>query len=81
MQNLQMKPQLYKLLWEEETFEIKAAKLNLEGEVSKEQWNELSERFREYEMIVINNCGNNSKNNLLIGQLINCFVSDINVQY
>lgn len=81
MQNLQMKPQLCKLLWEEETFEIKAAKLNLEGEVTKEQWNELNKEFEEYQMIVINNCGNNSKNNLLIGQLNNCSVADINVQF
>lgn len=81
MQNLQMKPQLYNLLWEEETFGIKAAKLNLEYEVTKEQWSELNKEFKEYEMIMINNCGNNSKNNLLIGKLNNCFVADINVQF
>lgn len=81
MQNLQIKPQLCKLLWEEETFGIKAAKLNLEYEVAQEQWNELNKEFKEYEMIVINNCGNNSKNNLLIGELNNCFIADINVQF
>lgn len=81
MESLQMKPQLNKLLWEEKTFGIKAAKLNLEDEVKKEQWNTLIKEFKEYEMIVISNCGNNSKNNLLIGQLNNCFVADINVQF
>lgn len=81
MQNLQTKPQLCKLLWEEEKFGIKAAKLSLEGEVTKNQWSELNKEFKEYEMIVINNSGNNSKNNLLIGQLNNCFIADINVQF
>ncbi len=81
MQNLQMKPQLCKLLWEEETFGIKAAKINLDNELTKEQWYELNKEFKDYEMIVINNCGNNSKNNLLIGELNNCFLADINVQF
>ena len=81
MQNLQMKPQLCKLLWEEETFGIKAAKVNLDNELTKEQWDELNKEFKDYEMIVINNCGNNSKNNLLIGELDNCFLADINVQF
>lgn len=81
MQNLQMKPQLCKLLWEEETFGIKAAKVNLDNELAKENWDELNKEFKSYEMIVINNCGNNSKNNLLIGELDNCFLADINVQF
>lgn len=81
MQNLQVKPQLCKLLWEEDTFGIKAAKLNLECELTKEDWSELNKEFKEYEMIVINNRGNNCKNNLLIGKLDNCFVADINVQF
>lgn len=81
MQNLQMKPQLCKLLWEEETFGIKAAKVNLDNELTKEQWDELNKEFKDYEMIVINNYGNNSKNNLLIGELDNCFLADINVQF
>ena len=81
MQDLQMKTQLNKLLWEEKTFGIKAAKINLENEVKENQWNTLIKEFKEYEMIVISNCGNNSKNNLLIGQLNNCFVADINVQF
>lgn len=81
MQNLQMKPQLCKLLWEEETFGIKAAKVNLDNELTKENWDELNKEFKSYEMIVINNCGNNSKNNLLIGELDNCFLADINVQF
>lgn len=81
MQNLQMKPQLCKLLWEEETFGIKAAKVNLDSELTKEQWDELNKEFKDYEMIVINNYGNNSKNNLLIGELDNCFLADINVQF
>ena len=81
MQDLQMKTQLNKLLWEEKTFGIKAAKINLENEVKENQWNTLIKEFKEYEMIVISNYGNNSKNNLLIGQLNNCFVADINVQF
>lgn len=81
MQNLQTKAQIYKLFWEEETFGIKAAKLNLESELTEEVWSNLKKKIKEYDMVVLNNYGNNSKNNLLISQLDNCYVSDINVQF
>ena len=81
MQNLQMKPKVYDLIWEKEKIGIDASKVNLTHGIKENEWDELIEEFNDYELVVINNIGNNSKNNLLIGNLENSFVADINVQF
>ena len=81
MQHLQMKPRLYNLQWEKEKIGIDASKVNLTHGLKHEHWNQLMNEFNDYELVVINNLGNNSKNNVLIGSLDNSFVADINVQF
>lgn len=81
MEQLQERPKVFKLSWEEKRIGIKASKVNLTNKLRDYQWDELIEEFNNYELVVINNEGNDSKNNLLIGKLDNSFVADINVQF
>lgn len=74
-------PTIYELNWEMEKIGIKAGKVYLEHTYDEVEWKEMEKQWRGYELVVINNLGSNFDNNLMIGNVEKCFVSEINIQF
>lgn len=71
----------FTLDWDSDYFNVKAGKVILKNEVSKETMDNLKSELKKFEFITIYNINNNNLNNHWICGEINAVLVDINIQY
>jgi dTDP-4-amino-4,6-dideoxy-D-galactose acyltransferase len=69
------------LQWDTEFFGVSCAKAILHKPVTRLEWKDLLEKFRNYQFISIQNLNSEPANALLIGKDTTAFLADVNIQF
>ncbi|MGJ7910833.1 GNAT family N-acetyltransferase [Neobacillus sp. LXY-1] len=69
------------LKWDSEFFGVKSAKANLHRHVASNEWENLKNRFDNYQFISIVNENSVPSNAQLIGKSTTAFLADVNIQF
>lgn len=69
------------LKWDTEFFGVTCAKIILYKRLTKVEWQELKERFGEYQFLAIENRNSDDINAQLIGTDTTAFLVDVNIQF
>lgn len=71
----------YDLKWDTEYFGIKCAKAILHEPLTLTQWDEVKEKFQDYQFVSIENRNSEPANAQLIGKDTKAFLVDVNIQF
>jgi GNAT superfamily N-acetyltransferase len=69
------------LQWDTEFFGVSCAKAVLHNRLTKAEWDELKEKFADYQFISIENRNSEPSNAQLIGSYTTAFLADVNIQF
>lgn len=71
----------YRLEWDTDFFRVNCAKAILHEPLNLDDWNNLKNRFKEYEFISIENRNSEPINAQFIGKETTSFLADVNMQF
>ncbi|NLK63626.1 MAG: GNAT family N-acetyltransferase [Tissierellia bacterium] len=71
----------YELKWDSDFFKVTCAKAILHEPLSRDEWDDLKEKFNDYQLISIENQHSDPVNSQLIGKETSAFLADVNIQF
>lgn len=71
----------YNLEWDTEFFGVTCAKAILNKPLKQNEWNDLKERFKDYQFVSIENRNSEPENAQFIGKDTSAFLADVNIQF
>ncbi|RDU21994.1 GNAT family N-acetyltransferase [Anaerosacchariphilus polymeriproducens] len=69
------------LQWDTQFFGVSCAKAVLHRPLSLHEWDDLKQKFCNYQFLSIKNCNSESQNSQLIGKDTSAFLADVNLQF
>lgn len=71
----------YNLEWDTEFFGVTCSKAILNKPLKQNEWNDLKERFNDYQFVSIENRNSEPVNAQFIGKNTSAFLADVNIQF
>jgi len=71
----------YELKWDSDFFKVTCAKAILHKPLCRDEWDDLKEKFNDYQFISIENQNSEPVNSQLIGKETEAFLADVNIQF
>ena len=79
--NIENAVTFYELKWDTDFFGVTSAKAILHRPLTLNEWDELKNRFKDYQFISIMNKNSEPINAQLIGKDTSAFLADVNIQF
>lgn len=79
--NIENAVSFYDLKWDTEFFNVSSAKVILNRPLTQNKWDELKNRFKDYDFVSIVNQNSEPVNSQMLGKDTSAFLADVNIQF